>query len=170
MTKSRGIRTPRGEAEAYFYRHLNDPVDGCKIWPYNTDKDGYGYVWLKGSGRYSRVTVLACENRWGLMPSPGMVAAHGPCTSVLCWEGEHLTWKTHLQNAADRLRDGTALVGEKNPRARLTEVDVREIRSRASRGVKYLILAEEFSTTEKYISSIVTRLRWRHISDEEDLA
>lgn len=165
MTKSRGIRTRRGEAEEYFRLHLNDePRDGCKLWPYNTDKDGYGYVWIQGSGRYSRVTVLACEFRWGPMPQPGMVAAHGPCESVLCWEGAHLSWKTHKQNAADRFRDGTDLSGERNPVAKLTSENVMEIRRiYALGGVTQSDLAGAFGVGSQTISKIVTGARWRHL-------
>jgi hypothetical protein len=170
MTRSRGVRRRRGEAWEYFCSNLWLPASsgGCKLWPYNHDKDGYGYVWINGARRYSRVSVLACEATWGPMPEPGMVAAHGRderCVSVSCWEGVHLGWKTHKENAADRRRDGTKDDGGLNPRAKLTEADVLAIRAAwaAGNGRNQSLLAQTYGVAPQTISKIVTRAGWNHI-------
>lgn len=163
MTKSKGIKVPRGEAFSYFTAHRYESVEGCKLWPYNVDKDGYGMVWIDGSGRYKRLGVVACEDRWGPMPEPGMVAAHGDCHNPLCWNQDHLTWKTHKQNALDRERDGTTLYGESNSQARLTNVLVLEIRAKHAEGVAQHQLRREYGLSSQHISNIVNRKRWAHL-------
>lgn len=163
MTKSRGIRIRRGTALAFYEEHRDDVTDECMIWPYSQDKDGYGYVWIPGKGHYTRVTVLACITHNGPMPAPGMVAAHGECHNVLCWNGKHLMWKTHAENAVDRYRDGTALVGETNPRSKLTTDAVLDIRAQAAAGEPRKVLALEHGVGVKAIDKIINRQRWGHI-------
>lgn len=163
MTKSRGIKIKRGVAHAYFLEHRYEEVEGCKLWPFNTDKDGYGMVWIDGTGKYKRLGVIACEDRWGPMPEPGMVAAHGACHNPLCWSQDHVTWKTHKQNAVDRYRDETALIGEKNPNAHLTSQQVLEIRKLAAEGCDFKDLSSKFGIGRDHVWKIVTRRAWRHL-------
>jgi len=163
MTKSRGVRTPRGTAMRYFEAHIHDQTDDCMIWPYAADKDGYGYLWRPGAGRYTRVGVLACTYRNGPMPRPGMVAAHGTCHDVRCWNPRHLTWKTHYENAQDRKRDGTTLHGEANHRAKLTEELVLQIRALHREGNSQTEIGRRIGVTSKLVNSIVLRRRWAHL-------
>lgn len=164
MTPSRGIRRPKGTALRYLREHMNDETDECMLWPFSTDKDGYGYVWFPGEKNYRRVTVLACEHRHGPMPQSGMVAAHGQCHDIHCWNPRHLTWKTHYQNAQDRLRDGTGLHGEANHQAVLTAAAVTEIRSiYAAGGVTQTQLADRYGISSKTVSKLIRRERWKHL-------
>lgn len=163
MTKSRGIRRRRGAAEAFFTSHRYDRQDGCKLWPYNVDKDGYAIVWIAGDGHYSRLAVIACGDRWGPMPEPGMVAAHGPCHDPLCWAGEHVSWKTHKQNAEDRYRDQTALTGTSNHMASLTDQIVLAIREDLRLGMRNRDVAAKYNITTQQASRIGLRQRWKHL-------
>jgi HNH endonuclease/NUMOD4 motif len=56
------------------------------------------------------------------------------------------------------------LRGTKNPRARLTEQDVREIRRRHAAGDSYSLLALEFDTPQSNVAQIVKRRTWVHVA------
>jgi hypothetical protein len=53
--------------------------------------------------------------------------------------------------------------GEKNPKAKLTEEEVIEIRKLYSEGWIYYELAYVFNVSEKTIDDIIKRRTWRHI-------
>ena len=56
------------------------------------------------------------------------------------------------------------LAGERNWSARLVENDVREIRRMANEGILHREIAALFSVTEKNVSHIVRRRRWKHVA------
>ena len=66
-------------------------------------------------------------------------------------EGRELPKRTHK---------GTPIKGEKVWKAKLTEADIRQIRSRSDRGVD---LAEEFGVSRKTICDIQKRRSWKHV-------
>ena len=53
--------------------------------------------------------------------------------------------------------------GEKNPRAKLTEADVLEIRQRAASGEKQKDIAADYPVSYSLIRGIVCRSCWKHI-------
>ena len=55
------------------------------------------------------------------------------------------------------------LSGEKHPMSKLTEREVKLIRTYAGEGFKQQELAEMFGVKRSTISAIVTRKSWRHI-------
>jgi len=74
-------------------------------------------------------------------------------------------WATRAQNLAHKAIDGTAPVGAKNPLAKLTEDQVREIRRRLAGGEKQAVLAAEFGVTQGGVSLIRRRRTWAHLED-----
>lgn len=156
--------TQRSEAQAYYFAHLSDVTPECMIWPYSTGSAGYGQVTLNGHHR--TVHVLACIAHHGPRP-PGMEAAHGPCHDRRCWNGRHLSWKTRAENAADRLRDGTAPRGERNPYAKLTAAAVIAIRSEHAAGHLQREIAVRHGVTQRTVSDVVRRNTWAHVGAAE---
>ncbi len=65
----------------------------------------------------------------------GNVVRH-KCREKACVEPSHLEIGTHAQNAADRLRDGTALCGERSPRAKITQAQAEAIRASKGTGTQ----------------------------------
>jgi hypothetical protein len=55
--------------------------------------------------------------------------------------------------------------GEANPRARLTDDEVRAIRSRRNAGERSADLAAEFGITPRMVNLIARRERWSHVAD-----
>lgn len=155
--------TPTGEPLAYYLAHRDDVTDECMIWPYGHCK-GYGRLTM--DGRDYRVPILACEHRWGPMPAAGMEAAHGRlrrCESTLCWNGDHLSWKTPAQNALDKYRDGTVLRGSKHPSAKLTENSIPAIRAEVAEGAALNAVGRKYGVSGSTVLSIAARRIWTHV-------
>lgn len=81
----------------------------------------------------------------------------------------NLSWKTPVDNNADKRRHGTLQHGERCYNAKLTEADVRAIRARYkrySRGPDSLPgLAAEFGVSAATVKSVVARKAWAHVQE-----
>lgn len=153
-------RTPVGEQMAYFEAHVTQETDECMIWPYSHTEFGHGRIWVGGKHVY--VSTLACEWAHGPRPSPKHEACHGPCHNPLCWNPRHIEWST--ENQQHRFRDGTNLRGEQIAQAKLTEDDVRAIRSRREAGESLIGLAKEFGIHVEHAGLIARRQKtWLHV-------
>ena len=146
---------------------IHQPGDECILWPYGQNGGGYGR--LRHDGRNQSAHRLALDSV-APCPDPTLEAAHGPCHDSLCVNPTHLNWQTHAENMADRHRDRTvtALPGQANGRAKLTETDVIEIRQRCTNGETHPTLAAEFRVGLTAISNIVLRKRWAHVNSESE--
>jgi hypothetical protein len=76
---------------------------------------------------------------------------------------ENLRWATPVDNASDRDAQGTGAKGERNPGAKITEGDVRRIRTSRAAGVMVKDIAARYGLSPGYIWSIVHRKRWAHL-------
>lgn len=132
--------------------------EDCLTWPYARNGFGYGNISLNGS--WHRVSRLACEEENGPPPTPQHEAAHS-CGKGHegCVSRSHLSWKTTKENSLDSIEHGTIARGNKLPQTKLTENDVRRIRS--MRGVQpQKELAREFGVSQSRISLIQNRVDW----------
>lgn len=68
---------------------------------------------------------------------------------------ENLRWDTPTNNHADKQRHGTQSQGEKHYRARLTTVQVIEIRLRFKNGDNQKTIAKDFGIGRDHVSRIV---------------
>jgi HNH endonuclease len=124
---------------------------------------GHLAVNLHRDGRKFRRSIhrLVLEAFVGPRP-PGLVCCH--------WDGdpannrlENLRWDTHQSNMDDMLRHGTRGRGETASKARLKEVEVREIRRLVAEGVSPDDLAARFGVGSPNIKAIACGRTWRHI-------
>ncbi len=67
---------------------------------------------------------------------------------------ENLHWGTYGDNSRDALEHGAILVGERHPRAKLTDAQSREIYELADTGVSPTAVAREYGVTQSTISAI----------------
>jgi hypothetical protein len=100
-------------------------------------------------------------------PNPGEEGCHGdndPTRNHL----ENLRWGTAADNAADRVRHGTAVappitLGEAHGLAKLTTDEVRQIRSIGARRGEYSSLGRRFGISGQAVKNILDRKVWRHV-------
>lgn len=138
-----------------------EPSEACRIWPFNTDQDGYGRFAV--NGKEFRVNILTCETWHGHPDRFGLVAAHS-CGNPGCWAGEHLRWATQSENAADRETHGTWVHGPDHHKARLNEDKIREIRLRFADGETKASIARAYNVTPQSIGAILSGKTWRHVT------
>jgi hypothetical protein len=128
------------------------PEDECWIWQGSVDPS-------TGYGRYGkrRAHVIACE-RLEPRPSGKHVTRHS-CNQKLCVNPAHLCWGTQAENMADVARAGNRK-GENQAMSKLTEEQVREIRS-CDESTKSL--AKRFGVHPVTIRDVRNRRTWSHI-------
>jgi hypothetical protein len=139
-------------------RELGDEWKQLKLIP---DKRGRLNVHLCRDGRtctrqVHRLVLLAFVG-----PCPeGMEACH--------WDGNtsnnalsNLRWDTKQGNAADKRRHGTHPTGERNPRAKLTRQQVKEIRRLVKAGGNQTELAKRYGIARSTIGCVVTVGTWK---------
>lgn len=131
--------------------------DDCLLWPFGHSKGGYPQIWLNRQKRY--VHRLVCEAHNGPPPDPNYETAHS-CGNKSCVAKAHLSWKTHVENEADKVAHGTRLVGGAHSMARLSQSDISTIRALAGK-VKQDELAARFGVTQAHISNIIRGQRWK---------
>lgn len=121
---------------------------------------GYPRVHLSKEGvRWkTAVHILVCEAFHGPRP-PGTEAAHKDSDPTRAL-ADNLRWDTPKGNSADRIGNGTSPVGERHPRARLTEADVLAIRASAEPGA---VLAERYSIKQGTVYHIRAKRLWKHL-------
>jgi hypothetical protein len=76
----------------------------------------------------------------------------------------NLVWGTKIENAADREIHGTSPVGERNPRSKLTEIDIREIRRLWENGTSQSEIAPQFGVSQVTISHIIRMKTWKNVT------
>lgn len=76
---------------------------------------------------------------------------------------ENIAWETPKANHARKILHGTAQIGEKNPLAKLTDSQAREIKKRLTLGEAPIKLAREFKVHKGAISQIKRGVSWKHV-------
>lgn len=150
----------RAWAIAEFHRLRAIETDDCVEWPYGTNRAGYGQLNINGTtARCHRLALIYAS--CGVAPDE-MQAAHGPCNNRRCMNVRHLSWKTHAENMADMLRDGTQPRGHRSPHAKLTEDDVLFI---LESDEPQKDLGARYGVSESLISHIKCGRRWKHLTE-----
>jgi hypothetical protein len=133
----------------------------CWLWLGHVLKEsGYGAVHFSGKQhRVHRVAWLLTHGEW-----PEECALH-QCDVRHCVNPGHLFGGDRAANNADRHQKERDIRGEEQWMARLTEDDVRTIRSRyAAGGVTQGELADEFSVSREVIGCAIRRRTWKHVA------
>ena len=75
----------------------------------------------------------------------------------------NLAWGTPVENAADKVAHGTAPRGERNAMSRLTESEVRAIRSARDEGEILRTIAARFGVSVMTVCRVARGDSWRHL-------
>lgn len=136
---------------------VQDAVTGCIPWDAATLSKGHGQFWL--SGTMVCAHRIAWELRHGPIPD-GLWVLHR-CDNPPCCNPEHLFLGTHKDNMADMRNKGRSLTGSKHSLAKLTEEDVRSIRSMLATGETQRVVAAKFGVAQQHVSKISNRSSWK---------
>jgi hypothetical protein len=133
--------------------------DGCWLWTGKKHQHGYG---LLRAGRqndsYLRAHRVAWEIINGPIP-PGLCVLHR-CDVPACVRPDHLFLGTQTDNNRDKHAKGRTARGEQAGRAKLTILQVREIRARHTAGATQRALATEYGVTENAVWNLVNGRTW----------
>lgn len=159
-----GGSAPRNIVDKYYQEVvLRYDGDDCLIWPHARDKKGYAtFSAKKKQGRERPTQSVArrvCEDIFGT-PFPEAQAAHSCGKGHLgCVAKTHLRWATPTSNQRERVLHGTSNRGERHANVKLTETEVRKIRS--LQGIHtHKAIGEKFGVTESAVYSILSRKTW----------
>ena len=159
-----GGGTSKGEPLAFLTAAIEYDGDGCLRWPYSKDRKGYGKVYI--DGKYCVSSRVVCERAHGPAPSRAHEAAHSCGKGHLgCIAPGHLSWKTRAENQADRIDHGTHTRGERGGSAKLTELQISEIR--ALRGkMPNREIAATFRVSDRTVRHILNGTNWAWMQDD----
>ena len=127
MNDIRALFTNKTEQLFWSKVDMRGPSD-CWNWTANKDRRGYGQVMLRDhKPRRASHIALTLDGR----PRVDDLHAMHSCDNPPCVNPAHLKWGTIADNARDKSAKGRChdTSGEKNAHAKLTESDVRTIRS-----------------------------------------
>jgi hypothetical protein len=123
---------------------------------------GYYVVSLHKDGKHKVLQVHALVLSAFAGPSNGLIARHLNGNPLDNRWPENLVWGTYQENADDRIAHGRALRGEKHPQAKLTEMDVAEIR-RLKGVLGSRRLAKVYQVDRTLIDMIRAHKVWKHV-------
>jgi hypothetical protein len=128
---------------------------GCWEWTGGVSSRGYGTFW--GGDKY--VTA----HRWAYMHEvgdPGSRMVLHRCDNRRCVNPAHLFLGTAGDNSLDMVEKRRQTFGERNPRAKLNEKQVRAIRADAAPAAE---IAAMFGVHPAHVRLIRRNGAWRHI-------
>lgn len=152
-------RSAPGAWVKFFQEALVYKGDDCLDWPLGKTGPGYGCVWIEG--RHWGVHHLVCQSVHG-RPTPSKPHAAHRCGRPACVNPAHLYWASTRENMRDRVLHGTLARGRKLGLARqkLTESQVRWLRTQDQNNRNAVKLAKELGITRQAIRFIWQRKTW----------
>jgi hypothetical protein len=132
---------------------------GLPLTPF-PDRQGYPRINVYRAGRHSQhfVHVIVCETFHGLRPEGHEVAhRNGVKTDT---RSANLRWTLHAENEADKVTHDRRAWGERHGQAKLSEEDVRAIRSASIGSYR---LAKLYPVSAGQIRAIRAGRAWRHV-------
>jgi len=144
-----------------FWTHV-EKLEGCWNWKSSTSPFGHGMFKLSKDN-----LVFAHRYSWclfnGEIPD-GMQVLH-KCDNPRCVNPDHLFLGTQATNVQDMVNKGRAkggsFRGSNNPKAKLTEGQVEEIKDRYEQGEAARLLYEEYGISKAHFYRIVNNTAWR---------
>lgn len=157
-------RTHHGEGNRWLIDHASYAGDDCLKWPFGDAANGYGTSTF--NGQLMRASRAMCFVAHGQPPFSGAEAAHSCGNGRLgCVNQRHLSWKDRKGNIDDMRRHGTFIRGEAKVNSKLTEDDVRKIKTAfLTEKFSFHGLARRFGVSASSISQIYHGRSWTFVT------
>lgn len=118
-------------------------------------------LWRNRHGRQHYVHALVLLAFTGERPRGKQACHHDGDTTNNCVK--NLRWDTAINNNKDKQRHGTIVPHKHISRAKLTESQVRSIRSAYDQGVRPSTLVQQYALGWATILNVCKRQSWRHV-------
>ncbi len=144
-------------------------MNDCIEWEGTRQRQGYGIISGQGviNGQLAHRVAYCEAHGLTIYDIAGQVVRH-KCDNPPCVNPNHLELGTRTDNARDRDSRGRTPKGEAHCRAKLTKLQVQDIRSRYVPRCKVNgshALAKEYGLSQSTISEIITRKIWKHLEE-----
>lgn len=134
---------------------------GCWVWTGNIESNGYGRFYFRGRLRWAH--RAAYELLVGPIPE-GHEIRHLVCDNPPCVNPAHLATGTRMQNVGDAVRKLRHAFGERGGTAKLTEEQVRDIKSQVARGGRlHKHIAADYGVSRSTVDMIGRGERWARV-------
>lgn len=147
--------------EKYPSKFLTNDVSGCWEWQGPLGVWGHGMTRFEGKQSYTH--RISWRLSKGDIPR-GLMVLH-KCNNACCANPDHLYLGNHDDNMRDMKVSGrrkNKTRGERQPHAKLREVDIPIIRERGAREM-YKDIAADYGVSVNCIASVVTRANWAFV-------
>lgn len=140
-----------------FWKFVNKGEEN-ECWTWNGAKATHGYGAFSVGIKRTTAHRFSWQLHFGEIPK-GMMVCH-KCDNPPCVNPKHLFLGTDADNQRDKKLKGRAARGERNNKAKLTESDVREIRTLIEQGLSYREIARMFNVRHAAILTIKSGKNW----------
>jgi hypothetical protein len=137
---------------------INGERSPCWIW-FNVRKDGYGYAWHDGKPVRAHCFVYALAHDGVFVVSP--LQLNHQCHNKRCVNPSHLMPGTQSDNGKQNA--GRMPKGEDCLIAKLTEVDVEEMRILAAEGVAFAKIGRRKGVKNNAVKQACLGITWNHV-------
>lgn len=152
-------------AERFATKYEPEPMSGCWLWTGAVrGPKGHQYGHIRLGGIDQPITAahrVSWELANGRRPCTDEVVMH-KCDNPLCVNPDHLALGTLSDNTRDSVTKGrfNRPSGERHVNAKLTDVSVRDIRTRRHSAKYY---ASKYGVNEITVYNVMSGVAWKHV-------